>query len=253
MDQALSSIHNQTTNKKFVIEVIICADGIITNEQLKIVNKYNTFRQIVLYNKYKSGLPGNLNTGIEYTIKNNFDFIARMDSDDISIKDRILIQLTFLENNKRILATGSWVYEFDESENIQIIKYPSEYLLMLKLFKLRDPVSHPTLFFRRQFFELVGFYNEDYIKDQDTELWLRTFQKNVLISNVNKPLLYYRVNKKLQERRKSIQRLNKYVLLRFKVSKILKFGLIGYITPILYYIIQLAPSYLRKLAYDKLR
>ena len=55
------------------------------------------------------GLVKALNLGIEKAISLKVDYIARMDSDDISLPNRLEIQANFLELNSNVDIVGSSV------------------------------------------------------------------------------------------------------------------------------------------------
>src|SRR5437868_4317075 len=90
--ESLDSIFNQTIEPD---EVILVKDGILTKELEDIIgsylNRYKNFRVYAL--KKNSGLGVALNLGLMHC---NNEIIVRMDTDDISVPNRIERQLEYL-------------------------------------------------------------------------------------------------------------------------------------------------------------
>lgn len=79
---------------------IICVDDNSTDNTKEILKEYQKKdpRIKILKNKNKKGVSGAMNTGLAVA---QGKYITRMDSDDISLKDRIKKQVQFLENNSK--------------------------------------------------------------------------------------------------------------------------------------------------------
>src|SRR5699024_5552594 len=92
---AIESILNQTYKD---IEFIIVLDAPDNELVLKLIKKYQTSddRIKIIINNQNQGLAKSLNTGIK---SSSGEYIARMDADDISFKNRLDVQISFLEKN----------------------------------------------------------------------------------------------------------------------------------------------------------
>ena len=101
IENSIKSIINQT-HKNF--ELIIINDG--SDKKTKdILLKFKKKKKIrIFHNKKNYGLSYSLNKAIK---KCKYDLIARMDSDDISYKNRIKHQLDFIKKNPKIDVLGS--------------------------------------------------------------------------------------------------------------------------------------------------
>lgn len=120
-------------------------------------------------------------------------FIVRQDADDISLRDRLLIQISFLENNTNIGLVGSRVMminpEGDEikiaftiEENDEIKKTLLDYMCL----------CGPTFVIRRSHFEKAGYYfMDDMSYSEDYDLCLRMAEVSQ-IYNLNEVLYLYR-------------------------------------------------------------
>ncbi len=176
--ESIESILNQTFGD---FEFIIINDG-STNNAEDVILSYKDER-IKYIKQENQGLAKSLNTGLNIA---KGEYIARMDSDDISLPERFEKQVKFLDKNKDISILGTWFERFPQKE---IIKHPSniKYLDLLQ----RCYIGHPTVMFRRAEFEKYNLkYNPEYLCE-DYELWSRAISY-FRIANLPEILLKYR-------------------------------------------------------------
>ena len=112
LEDAVQSILDQTY-KNF--EFIIIDDGSVDNS-LAILESFKDNRIKLVKKKNNTGYTSLLNESINYA---KYDYLARMDSDDVSNKDRLLKQFKFLEKNKDYSVVGS---------NIRLINTKGEFI-----------------------------------------------------------------------------------------------------------------------------
>ena len=182
ISQAIESILNQTFTE---FEFIICDDG-SNDHSYDIIKNYaeNDNRIRVLKNLTNIGLTKSLNRAIR---QSKGEFIARQDSDDVSLPDRFEKQLNFLEKyynyafcgcNGIIKQTKEDLLEFFEINEIR-----------QNLF-VRNCFYHPTIVIRKKIFEKYGMYNEYFLYGQDYELWCRLIYKyNLKAKNLIEKLI----------------------------------------------------------------
>lgn len=183
--KSIDSILNQTMND---IELLLLDDNSKREYKDKILKKYKNNNQIV-YIKFdkKTTLSKVLNKGIKIA---KGKYIARMDSDDISLSNRLEIQKQFLDNRNDIFACGSWVETFGEKKYIRKSSSNNHYVKAQMLFEC--PIVHPTAMFRNT--GSNKFYYHDYGSSEDYDFWYR-ISKNHKIINISKVLLSYRIHK----------------------------------------------------------
>lgn len=186
LHEAIESILNQTYKN---IELIIVCDG-SEDEFNYLKNKYSSFNEVViLFNETNKGLPYSLNLGIK---KSKGDYIARMDSDDISINNRIECQLDFLRKTGCDLC-GSSAYLIGSEKGIKNILFNHSDEIAIQIL-YRASLIHPTVLAKRVVYETFK-YDESYLCSQDFELWGRVAEK-FSIGLIDRPLLKYRVHEK---------------------------------------------------------
>lgn len=187
LEQAVNSMLEQTyTDFEFII---ICDNPEIKREireyllQLEIENS----KIKILWNKENIGLASSLNRGIECA---KGDFIARMDADDISDKERLSRELQFLmENNYDLVATNKInINERGEiiSLDKDIVKDPNRVLMY------GNSIIHSSVLVKKRILNILGGYRE-LVNSEDWDLWLRLVERGYTIGILNEPLLSYRL------------------------------------------------------------
>lgn len=251
---SLDSILNQTFSD-FVLYLGI--DGPIGEDLKAVINGYVDQRIRVIANKENKGLAGILNDLLTASEKEGSEFIARMDSDDIACRDRFEKQVAYLREHPEVDALGGAINEIDEQSNDcgHLVKYPCEPDACKRFFSKRNPVAHPTVMFRREFFDKVGqYYPTNFLRNEDTELWLNGYVNDAVIANLPDVLLNFRVtNDMFKQRRNGVAFAKSQLTLRKLVAKKLHYGMMSYIYAYAMFFLMISPSGIRKLAYKVLR
>ena len=183
--EAIDSILNQT----FInFEFIIIDDG-STDDTKDIILSYDDPRIILLENKKNSGIVVSLNKGIQFA---RGTYIARMDSDDIAISNRLERQVCFLDNHENIGVVGSALRVFGEDIDDQdrFFTEDSEQLKAELLFN--SCLAHPTVMFRHSLVQNTNeCYDIRFNGIEDFALWWE-FAQITEIGCINEILLLYR-------------------------------------------------------------
>ena len=97
-------------------EVILIVDGPVSHELEKIIRKYEADYSFVhpVWLAENGGLGNALKIAVE---KASCEYIARMDSDDISMPDRFKKQLECFEREPDLSIVGGRITEFVDSED----------------------------------------------------------------------------------------------------------------------------------------
>lgn len=168
------------------LELIIINDG-STDNSLDIINKYKeSDYRIVLVNRENRGFVYSLNEAISLS---KGKYIARMDADDISLKDRFEEQIKILDNMKNIDVVGCNYQLIDNKSNITgEVKVPISESDILMALCYSVPFAHPSVMIRKSIFENIKYEEnptEDYL------LWSKIY-KNNNFHNIDKLLFQYR-------------------------------------------------------------
>lgn len=193
---AIESILKQTYSN---FELII-ADDSINPDTIEAIDSYtNDSRVIILRNSSRMGFVRALNEGLKIA---KGEYIARMDGDDKSINYRFEKQIEFLELHKDIDVLGGNMEIINGSGTvISQRKYQNGKLSLAFSSIFRSPVAHPTVMFRKSIIEKQLFYDETFLKAEDTEFWFRLRNNGFKIANLPCDLLYFRISDDLAKKR----------------------------------------------------
>lgn len=185
-------------------QVVLVKDGPLTYELEKVINKYvKKFENIIFLVTLKEnvGLGKALNVGLNHC---KYEIVARMDTDDIAIKDRFKIQLEYMNKYPEIDVLGGYIYEFDQTPgDISRIKtMPLTHEEISNYIKYRNPINHMTVMFKKSAALESGNYQPLYF-NEDYYLWIRMFIKGKKFSNISMPLVYARIGNGFIQRRGS--------------------------------------------------
>lgn len=186
LDSAIQSILSQTFQN---FELIIVNDGSTDGTQ-DILHAYRDPRIIILENLVNIGLTRSLNMALSCA---KGKYIARMDSDDISLPHRFESQFEFLENHPDHALLGSSYYQINTLGEVEkLIQLKTDHDEIVIELKTANHFGHGTVMFRKDIVTQLGGYNERYKYAQDYDLWLR-ISENYLVGNLNEPLYYWRL------------------------------------------------------------
>jgi len=210
--EAIQSILSQTY-KNFELIII---DDASTDNTLKVISEFtDDDRILLLKNKKNEGVAATRNRGIEIA---KGEFIAFMDSDDISLPQRFEKQVKILCSHKEVIVCGSWLRFLESQKLIKHKEYHNEIIsrlllhcslslgtVMIKSFILRKAKLNPNLKF-----------GEDY------EFWSRICWMGEMY-NIPKPLLLYRTHRNQLSGRHKQQQLKMDVDIRLSLFKKLNY------------------------------
>jgi len=185
--EAIESILNQTFAD---FEFLIFDDG-STDRSPEIIREYarKDARIIPQFSPINRGYVVHLNEGIR---RSRGRYIARMDSDDVALSTRLELQAKFLSKNPSAGVVGTSCIRIDEQGDEigpgRRSATPS-YLFWQTFFV--NPLSHPTVLYRKEAIESVGGYDESRMPAEDYCLWTRMLGKWEMY-NIEEPLLKYR-------------------------------------------------------------
>ncbi|CAK2711554.1 glycosyltransferase [Vibrio splendidus] len=251
LSTAIESILEQTVG----CDLLIYQDGPVSDELRSVLSYYTINYNVKLFeSKDNCGLAFGLNYLISYSLEQGYEFIARMDSDDISYPDRMNRQLVFLNNNKMVDVLGTSCREFGASFALKEKHLPVSHEKLVDFSIARCPFIHPSVMFRASVFEQGCRYPENTTLTEDMALWFQLLSEGVTFANLNEVLLDYRLNENTINRRKGVYKALSEIRIRIKYMINLKrvnarnILLIG--SRIVFH---LMPSLFLKFAYKNLR
>ena len=184
--EAMDSMLSQTFSD---FELIVLNDCSPDNAE-EILDTYDDPR-IVRYKGEKNvGLSNVLNTGIDIS---HGKYIARMDSDDISLPNRFQVQVDYLERHPEIDLVSAAMQLFGGRDEVWIREQDPEKVKINALF--HSPVLHASSVWRKDAFEKHGLrFRQEMVPAEDYDLWTRAMLKGLKLVNLPDVLYQYRIH-----------------------------------------------------------
>lgn len=252
---AVESVLGQTVPPE---EVVLVCDGPLTEALDRVIAEY--VRQEIAFRVVRlpenGGLGKALNEGLKYC---SCEWIARMDTDDLSMPDRCEKQLKFLEEHPEVDAVSGTIAEFQgealdgKSAEKEVLSYktvPKTQDEISAYIKQRNPINHPCVMFRKSRVESAGGYQLcPYFEDYD--LWVRMYKDHAVFANLPDTLLYMRING-MHQRRGGIRYAKCVIDFRVKMyrNRVITFGEFLPMT-VVRVLVSLMPNSLRRFLYEK--
>jgi len=188
--QSIQAIMNQTfTDFEFII-----IDDASSDETPDIIKSFaDKDSRIKAFRNGKNigpaGFIKNLNTGCREA---KGKYIARIDHDDISRKDRFQLQYDFLENNTDIFIVGAALRRVDENgTDLGIMQAPLNDVDIRNTMPKKISLYHPAIMFRKGFY--TDFYREKMRYCEDYDFYFRIMTDSLKMANLEECLLEYRI------------------------------------------------------------
>ncbi|GLC87809.1 glycosyltransferase family 2 protein [Lysinibacillus piscis] len=212
--QSIESILNQTFTD---FELIIVNDG-STDDTRNIIQSYQDNRITLIELKENRGVGAAIKEGLKHV---NRDFIAKVDADDIYMKNRFQLQLDYLQEHKNVSMVDGFINYFpdnkqiEESKRFYYLKNIHEEQLN-SIFKHKEIsekiywfpcITHSTLMFRSAILKTVS-YNEDLKIGEDYDFYYKLNKLGFVIHKLPVKLADIRVSEASTTVREKHQMLN---------------------------------------------
>ena len=252
LNLAVESILYQTYRN---IHLYIGVDGPVSDDlhsTLTLLEKQNNV-SIICFPENR-GLACVLNDLLDICFKEGYDYIARMDADDISESCRFELQASCLDKHPEIDVIGGAISEIDEngdSRNKTII-YPETPEECRDFFAKRNPHAHPAVMFRKSFFDKLNGkkYRPEYRQNQDTMLWYDGMMAGTQHANIPDVVLQFRMTDTMfKKRRNGWAFAKKQFTDRLMINKSLRYGLGADVYGFAMFCMLVSPAWIKKIAY----
>lgn len=206
LDNIQKAVLSLTNQDYSAFSVFIFIDGGVDPKVESYLNDCCSVHNVILVRSAENiGLAGALNKLIDQILlKPNYEFIARMDSDDISRPSRLSAQVAFMLRNEHVDVCGTSCREFGADFALEEKHLPTDHEDLLDFSITRCPFIHPTVMFRRRIFESGIRYPTTTKFTEDMALWFELLSKGYIFSNINDILLDYRLNQDTLKRRQGL-------------------------------------------------
>ncbi len=183
-------------------EFVIVEDGPLSSEVYEVLNVYqrqypSLFKFIKLENNQGLGIA--LGLGLR-ECRNAL--VARMDSDDISCRNRLELEVQEFIKDPSLDVVGGIIEEFD-GELTEVVSKRIVPLTQKDIYnrtKTRSPFNHVTVMMKKNAVLSVGNYPKVRYA-QDYYLWVEMINAGLSMKNIDRTLVYVRTGKDMFKRR----------------------------------------------------
>ncbi|MBV9282777.1 MAG: glycosyltransferase [Chloroflexi bacterium] len=138
------------------------------------------------------GIPLSLNRG---TALARGRYVARQDADDLSSRQRLALEVGFLDRHPDVAMVGSWATVIDDGgHRVLDLTFPVDHETIASTLLERNCFMHGSLLIRRQCLLEIGGYRPDFPVASDYDLYLRLTER-FRVANIPRILYQYRRTK----------------------------------------------------------
>ncbi|WP_192894326.1 glycosyltransferase family 2 protein [Rodentibacter pneumotropicus] len=182
-------------------EIVLVFDGAVTEELEAVVSEFEKQLPLKLVKlPQNQGLGNALNEGLKHC---SYNWVFRMDTDDICVPERFAKQVAFIEKYPDTIIFGGQIAEFGENVN-DIVAYrrvPVEAQDIVKFTQKRCPFNHMTVAYQKSAVINCGGYED---LQEDYYLWIKLVAQGQSVANLPDILVYARVGNGMVGRRRGL-------------------------------------------------
>lgn len=249
LDEAMKSIWTEQTRKPD--QIVLVEDGPLTPQLYEVIDTWRKKLGDVLTlveNKQNLGLAESLNKGIKEC---SGELIARMDSDDRSAPARFLLQEKYMTEHPEVDILGGSLEEFnDEGSLSNVRRYPLQMKDVVTTMYKASPLGHPSVMFRRSFFESGYKYSNKYYICEDVSLWFDAAKGGRVINNIPDIVLYFRRNDSMLMRRGKEKAWSEFLAYSEGIRKLYGVVTLKYVYPLMRMAFRLMPTSVIRAVYN---
>lgn len=190
VESALASIQNQTLQE---IEIIVVDDASTDETQQILAQLAAADPRIHVETLTENlGVAGAANRGLDLA---RAPYVARMDSDDLSMPERLARQKAYLDDHAQVMLVGSSIGQIDaEGAHLRTSHRPRDAFACRWLARFFYPVTHPSTMFRRLGPDGAPLRYADQMRTTlDYEFFARVLEQGEAVSTSD-ILLNYRIH-----------------------------------------------------------
>lgn len=250
--ESLGSLLAQTYRP---LHVYLMVDGPVAAELADAIRRFEGPRLSVRHSTRNRGLAHSLNELIGEALSEGYEFLARMDADDISADARIERQIAFLREHPEVDVLGTCCEEIDEEGTVLFRKrMPTSDAELKRRILFRSPFIHPTVVFRRRVFETGLRYHTDTHLTEDMFLWVDMARAGFVFANLPQLLLRYRIGSRFYEKRSGFRKaVSEFKAKRYIARQLPADGISRAVVPVTAFVFRMLPAPVLKACYRFLR
>lgn len=212
----LFPIYNTASFLKESIDSILCQtytdfelialDDCSPDNAKEILEEYDDPRIVRYRGERNQGLANVLNVGMNMA---RGKYVARMDSDDISLPNRLEVQIKYLKEHPDIDLCSCGMELFGARSEIWVRESDPEKIKITALH--HSPILHASSVWRKESFDKFGLrFRQDMVPAEDYDMWCRAIAAGLKLVNIPEVLYRYRIHESqaTQDRTKRLRKDN---------------------------------------------
>jgi len=222
IEKSIGSMLSQTFDD---FEFIIVDDGSADNT-LETLQKMDDPRIRIIQQK-NQGQTRALIVGVEQA---QGELIARIDQDDYSLSNRLMLQVNFMDRHPTVTLCGSRFEElYGDNLAPQRVQFAQTDAEIKKIISCFNPLAHSAVMFRRDAYFEIGGYDKRFAIGMDYDLYIRLMEIGE-VHNMEEVLTIIRMHDESHSMKKSRLKTMEGIKIRRRAYS--KFGgnplLVGY-------------------------
>ena len=194
--EAIATSLNQTYSD---FEIILVDDGSTdgTHHAAELAAAGDPRLKIV--RQTNQGIANALNTGLAH-VDSSIEYIARMDGDDLMLRERLALQVAFLDRHPNIsvvtgrVRTEIWGASLEHDGMVKYVDWLNSHTApedFAQSMFIEAPLCHPATMLRKNALESVGGY-DDMPWTEDYDLWMRLHLAGHSFASIKEEVLIWR-------------------------------------------------------------
>ena len=249
--EAVDSIFQQSVTPK---EIVIVVDGPIGGKLEKVLDEVVArSKSVVLVRLPKNvGVGAANNEGLKHC---SCELIAKMDADDVAVKNRLELQVNAFNGDPKLTLLGGQLAEFsgDKENIVSSRRVPTTSKAIRQFAKRRSPFNNQTVMYKKSAVLAVGGYPK-LNRAEDYYLFSKLIAEGYKVKNLSDVLVYFRLDDDAIERRRTWRHTKEIIRARNEIRKL---GIANYFDLIVTTVGQIAvfimPTFFAKWIYRELR
>lgn len=218
LSEALDSILNQTFQSD---DIVIVVDGPIGNKLKKVLERYKKKSSVirVLYLPKNVGVGQASNEGLKIC-KN--ELVAKMDADDLSVPNRLELQVAAFNQNPKLSVLGGQLAEFVQNDPSKVVSYrkvPTKFSDIKTFARRRSPFNNQTVMYKKSVIMAVGAYPK-LNRAEDYYLFSKVIVSGYLVENLSDVLALFRLDEDAYRRRKTWRHTKENIAARREIRRL---------------------------------
>lgn len=169
-------------------ELIVLDDCSPDNSE-EILDEYDDPRIVRYHGEVNRGLSNVLNVGMDMA---RGKYIARMDSDDISLPNRLEVQVNYLEAHPEVDLCSCGMRLFGAKVETWVRESDPEKVKITALFF--SPILHASSVWRKDSFDRNGLrFRQEMVPAEDFDMWCRAIVCGLTLVNIPDVMYLYRI------------------------------------------------------------